>query len=166
MPLLHESLSDFQEQVRKSKGRIIAIIHPYYGSKKTLEKPYLDMLKKVVEKSRFPIVVFEEEKKAQETQENIPNAFMVHTFSGDPKPLMTWQSLHSLLKEAGVSQIQVGGRYAHFDEPIPRYHEDMPPYVLMVGCVSGAYKEFVWNGFKARVIPELLYPDKPKLVRK
>ena len=138
---LFERHEEFAEAVKKSGGKIVVLVHPYYAdhddSNLAHERPWLSgfapkspevqkaekiakaeydaKLRKLAAKAKVPIVVLEEHHQIHESGGRFRNrgAFFVPTFPGNPQPIDDWPELHAVLRRAKVENILVAGTYSH-----------------------------------------------------
>ncbi|MFH1246960.1 MAG: hypothetical protein V1644_01135 [Candidatus Micrarchaeota archaeon] len=181
--LLHENLAEFAAAVAKSRGKLIVLVHPLYAEHRNLEvlpKDYLQKLDNLIKKRKgTPLLVLEEVHNVARSHERLkdPNIFYLETRPNGPEPFRhTWTELHDVLKKAGIKTILIGGSYASahdrygYDASIVTRYEAQrkrrPLNIISRGCVGHAYASFIQGGYgKVRLLPELVYPDKPRWER-
>ncbi len=169
---LHKTLDEFKEEVKKAKGRVVVLVHPYFNQYASSD--YYEALQKIQSKSRVPIIVLQEVYAVPKAGFMAPaNPFYVITHPKNPEPVHGWEALHRALQNNGVKTILLGGMYAqiepHFEVggSIRRYEKQHLPrptkHTINVGCVGATYRRLVeyHPDLKIRLIPGLLAPEKP-----
>ncbi len=189
--MLHEAKEEFTEAVKRSKGKVVVLVHPFYLDYSPSDESWAQnaeqrqrhreiVLKLAKAHPRVPIVVLEEEGKAQQTHAvlSAPNSFYVNTYESNPNPVSGWKKLHRAFENSGVKTVLLGGQLAHKEHLsfLTSLYGDIkahdaklnrPPGSSIVrGCVAGAYNEIIEAKYaKVRLLPNLLFPDKPEFKR-
>jgi hypothetical protein len=156
-----QKLSQKQEEwlrgrIEKSRGRIIAFVHPYYPEKESIHtdigfastdnlKSMRESLSKLLSgqrEGRPPIFIFHDVNKIIELEdllkENLStSAFVVGTHSDDPAPEHgNWEELLAKLKSVGTKKVILAGMNLVISWP------DGDGEPELAGCVMAVAKEF------------------------
>ncbi len=178
--LLFENREKFAGKVKRSKGKVIVLVHPLY-SLAWKDRKYRRALEGVMKKATAPIIVLEEAEKVAKTHAELKNAkpvYYVETVPNWVTPMQSWAALHTALRNARVKTILLGGMNAKHAEPddaifrldretaIRAYERSQrrPAYLpITARCVGETYFRLIQgNHGKIRLMPELLSPDKPE----
>lgn len=119
---------ELREALSKSGGRAIILVHPYYHQHhhSEFESPvhsdrtrYLRVLTKTMERTKLPVIVFEEQAHLQETKPFLrfkfgKPFFFVATDVANPDPVVGWNAALDHLSGLGLRHAIVGGQYLHY----------------------------------------------------
>ncbi len=117
--------ADFKRRVKRSKGKILLLVHPFYaevptGSASTYNKMIINLLSQ----ERLPIIVLEQHKDWENNNDLYPpHALVLPTHRNSPTPILkvSPESNHKtngddhhallaqLLSKAGVTRIRIAG---------------------------------------------------------
>ncbi|MFH1200199.1 MAG: hypothetical protein V1708_03970, partial [Candidatus Micrarchaeota archaeon] len=171
----------FKEAVRLSGGKVAAIVHPFYSEG---DEKFVSGLKELVQKSKAPIVVFEQEEEnaIAVTRERFvrfaPNRriFIVKTHQQSHFPKYDYAEFHQAFKGAGVTTVLLGGTNctlaprnrvrvledmakAHLIPYLPR---PLPSGDVLMECVGYTYDYFKRSGYRVGLMPRVCFPYRPE----
>ncbi len=180
-----KELQALRENVEKSKGKAIVLVHPFYYQK---EKE-IKVSEELIKKSKFPVIILEESEEIpllkQRLQKlKIHSPLILPTVSNTPnlkakgvKAIVNWffpaRKLISILSTAGVKRVFVGGMetrkkpnlsvFMHEKKQLPANRKPSANTVSD-GCAGLVYEKLIKSKkFDAiRLIPNTVFPDKPK----
>lgn len=165
--MLLERQEEFRAGVKKSRGKVIVLVHPLYEEVRDFETRRLRPPPKLVAYER---------------------SLTSLTESGAPTPLSGWNAVHGLFRAVGVKRILIGGMQARepdaedidrrrrkdfrVGETLRREREAVqeherglkktPRRTLIEGCAGGAYSHFIRAGHpQVRWLPNLAFPERP-----
>ncbi len=171
--MLFQRAEEFAEAVKRSKGKIVFLVHPSYSG--------VVQMRKLVQKTKVPLVVLEVDFKIDETKDRLrtEKSFFVSTEYADPTPLGGWTKLHEVLRASNVKTILVGGALS---SPVPEetvkiFYPEVHAHEknlgrrlitsIVRGCVGATYVELIKAGHpKVRLMPGLLHEHKPQYARR
>jgi hypothetical protein len=169
--LSEAQLLELRQSLEKSKGRIIAFIHPYFPERGSVwtdiggadpadlakMRGFLQKLAVVENKKGPPMLIFEESEKVAEMEQKLQMAFLkkayiVPTEPSEPTPEKGgWPALRKKLKDLGAKEVIIAGMNLVISFP------DYANYPELAGCVADAAKEFS-KDFKITV-SQFVYPN-------
>ncbi len=171
---------DFRAAVAKAKGRVIVVVHPFYGDnqlKQDNEKyaKYRQNVLRLLQESKTPVVVLEEVSKMRQIEEKIgkrENVWVLPTEIGGPGLITDIESsrehivdytgitLARRLKNAGVKLALVAGMYAHKNgtDSAVRNHEEKwlpknrkPQGASWTACAGSIYQGLIHSNLIPKV---------------
>ncbi len=130
--MLFERHAEFAEAVKKSKGKVVVLVHPFFARRQGYvnhqhpgvvnEGAYEDSLKKLVAGAKAPVVVLEEDEIIHRHRQppiapthveiGNNNTYFVKTLPTAPTPIAGWEPFHELFQRAGVKTVLVAGTLA------------------------------------------------------
>ncbi len=177
MPMFPWKRSEFKRLVKKSNGKVVLLVHPFFPhDSEEGAVAYKKNIAKLARSAKAPLVVLEEWNKKRKTKKRLNAQFIYPTIKGYPTPLLGWNFIHLLFKQAGVKTVLIGGAYslrtistlavptevAKHEAQIPR----RPINGCGFACVAETYKQMIAAGHpKVRLLPAMVFPDKPKYER-
>jgi hypothetical protein len=194
-----ERARELEKALKKSGGRAVILVHPlfheyhatYYLKKGKLANPVLtekgrDYLEKqalVYEKTRLPVIIFEEEANAAETKKKFSKAFVVPTKPASPQPTKGWKVI-DYLKRKGLKTALLGGQKmvsGNQQELIRKWYrwtwkfeetmflaKNLPGWnrakeFAYDGCVSQAAYNLMRKKIRVGLMTRVVYPNAPVL---
>ena len=169
--LSETQLLELRQTLEKSRGRIIAFIHPYFPERGSVwtdigganpadlakMRSFLHKLAVVENKKGPPMLIFEEAEKIGALEHNLPAVFskkvyVIPTESAEPTPEKGgWPALRKKLKDLGAKEVIIAGMNLVISFP------DHADYPELAGCVADAAKEFSQD-FNVTV-SQFVYPN-------
>jgi hypothetical protein len=169
--LSEAQLLELRQSLEKSKGRIIAFVHPYFPERGSVwtdigganpadlakMRGFLQKLAVVENKKGPPLFIFEEAEKVVEMEQKIQAAFskkvyVVPTEPGEPTPEKGgWPALRKKLKDLGAKEVIIAGMNLVISFPDDAWDPKL------AGCVADAAKEFS-KDFKI-TMSQFVYPN-------
>lgn len=184
-----ERMDELESALRKSGGRAVVLVHPLYFKYHPIrirgvevpERPdarnYLRLQQKRVETSKFPVIVFEEVTRVEQTRKALGGrAFFVPTGEYGPRPALDWDVL-DFLKQKGLKHGVFGGQAfvcGHFAPTASarKALQDLRAAAKETitgkkmrrmgfqGCVSETMKEFLNRGLQVSLMKNVVFPQK------
>ncbi|MBI4406282.1 hypothetical protein HY571_00010 [Candidatus Micrarchaeota archaeon] len=186
--MLFENPAEFAEAVKKSKGKVVVLVHPFFTRENNANfRRYDKTLEKLRSRiGKIPIIVMEQRASVGSTSNrfNGEKVFYVKTMPSNPQPEDGWQKMHTALSKSNVRTLLIGGI---FSTRVPSKKEEKQwatkifeyektfsrPYKggIAHDCVGITYLRLVSERKKAgyktiRLIPNLVYPDKPRYTKR
>ncbi|NYZ74650.1 hypothetical protein H0O03_00070 [Candidatus Micrarchaeota archaeon] len=180
-----ERIDELEKALRRSRGRAVVLVHPrFHLSVPLVEddprntpagRKYLATQRVVIQKSKIPVIVFEEEQCAAATKKAFgEKVFIVVTEKSRPEPVGGWKLLE-LLKARGLKHGIFGGQRlscvpftAAIRARAVTETLELQESGLMLdrrgfsvyGCVPRAMREFLRRGLRISFMKNVVYPQK------
>ncbi|MCR4335786.1 MAG: hypothetical protein NUV57_04590 [archaeon] len=127
-----EKWRSLKRQVEAARNTAVLLVHPYYLEPSNRSGAYFETLRSILEKSKFPIIILEEDSKILKLKRKLgesiaEKALIIPTAPDHPAPLLnrntpnTWaiwnlKELSAILStKAGIKNILIGGIEANRD---------------------------------------------------
>lgn len=151
-----KKLELLKERIARSNGKVIVLVHPHYTP--DADVAYYRAVQKTVRQSRTPVVILEERARMHEMGGFVAGlggkALILPTRMGSP-----FLDIHNnpdayltkILQTTNAKKVYLGGQLSELNE-----HGE-----VTLGCVGYTREELMRGNLIPKLLPTLLYPEKP-----